>query len=156
MGDSQTGEHLHHGRSPPTGVKVLSPTSGFPLCPHYYLHLGGSVPRGQTPAAQPGPHLSPASRPHQIRLSFPFCVYIGSFSFDFRLQVSVRCSDWMGTKGLHPHFSTCSDIMVFHLAECSCLYINNYIHYDINNFHSGPVYRVKIPSLGKSAGPQQS
>ena len=29
MGDSQTGEHLYH-RSPPTGVKVLSPTSGFP------------------------------------------------------------------------------------------------------------------------------
>ncbi|XP_032458652.1 ras-related protein Rab-31 isoform X5 [Phocoena sinus] len=28
MGDSQTGEHLYH-RSPPTGVKVLSPTSGF-------------------------------------------------------------------------------------------------------------------------------
>ena len=27
--DSQTGEHLYH-RSPPTGVKVLSPTSGFP------------------------------------------------------------------------------------------------------------------------------
>ena len=26
---SQTGEHLYH-RSPPTGVKVLSPTSGFP------------------------------------------------------------------------------------------------------------------------------
>ena len=29
VGDSQTGEHLYHG-SPPTGVKVLSPTSGFP------------------------------------------------------------------------------------------------------------------------------
>ena len=29
MGDSQTGEQLYH-RSPPTGVKVLSPTSGFP------------------------------------------------------------------------------------------------------------------------------
>ena len=29
VGDSQTGEHLYH-RSPPTGVKVLSPTSGFP------------------------------------------------------------------------------------------------------------------------------
>ena len=29
MGDSQTGEHLYH-RSPPTGVKVQSPTSGFP------------------------------------------------------------------------------------------------------------------------------
>ena len=29
MGDSQTGEELYH-RSPPTGVKVLSPTSGFP------------------------------------------------------------------------------------------------------------------------------
>ena len=28
VGDSQTGEHLYH-RSPPTGVKVLSPTSGF-------------------------------------------------------------------------------------------------------------------------------
>ena len=28
MGDSQTGEHLYH-RSLPTGVKVLSPTSGF-------------------------------------------------------------------------------------------------------------------------------
>ena len=26
--DSQTGKHLYH-RSPPTGVKVLSPTSGF-------------------------------------------------------------------------------------------------------------------------------
>ena len=31
MGDSQTGEQLYH-RSPPTGVKVLSPTSGFPTC----------------------------------------------------------------------------------------------------------------------------
>ena len=31
MGDSQTGENLYH-RSPPTGVKVLSPTSGFPTC----------------------------------------------------------------------------------------------------------------------------
>ena len=29
VGDSPTGEHLYH-RSPPTGVKVLSPTSGFP------------------------------------------------------------------------------------------------------------------------------
>ena len=29
VGDSQTGEQLYH-RSPPTGVKVLSPTSGFP------------------------------------------------------------------------------------------------------------------------------
>ena len=29
MGDSQTGEQLYH-RSPPIGVKVLSPTSGFP------------------------------------------------------------------------------------------------------------------------------
>ena len=29
VGDSQTGEHLYH-RSPPIGVKVLSPTSGFP------------------------------------------------------------------------------------------------------------------------------
>ena len=29
VGDSQTGEHLYH-TSPPTGVKVLSPTSGFP------------------------------------------------------------------------------------------------------------------------------
>ena len=29
MGDSQTREHLYH-RSPPTGVKVLSPTSVFP------------------------------------------------------------------------------------------------------------------------------
>ena len=29
MGDSQTGEQLHY-RSPPTGVKVLSPTSSFP------------------------------------------------------------------------------------------------------------------------------
>ena len=29
VGDSQTGEHLYH-RSSPTGVKVLSPTSGFP------------------------------------------------------------------------------------------------------------------------------
>ena len=29
VGDSQTGEHVYH-RSPPTGVKVLSPTSGFP------------------------------------------------------------------------------------------------------------------------------
>ena len=28
MGDSQTGEHLYH-RSPLTGVKILSPTSGF-------------------------------------------------------------------------------------------------------------------------------
>ena len=28
MDDLQTGEHLYH-RSPPTGVKVLSPTSGF-------------------------------------------------------------------------------------------------------------------------------
>ena len=31
MGDSQTGEQLYH-RSPPTWVKVLSPTSGFPTC----------------------------------------------------------------------------------------------------------------------------
>ena len=30
MGHSQTGEHLYR-RSPPTGVKVLSPTSGFPI-----------------------------------------------------------------------------------------------------------------------------
>ena len=29
VGDSQTGEQLYH-RSPPTAVKVLSPTSGFP------------------------------------------------------------------------------------------------------------------------------
>ena len=29
VGDLQTGEHLYH-RSPPTGVKVQSPTSGFP------------------------------------------------------------------------------------------------------------------------------
>ena len=29
LGDSQTGEQLYH-RSPPTGMKVLSPTSGFP------------------------------------------------------------------------------------------------------------------------------
>ena len=29
VGGSQTGEHLYH-RSPPTGVKVLSPTSAFP------------------------------------------------------------------------------------------------------------------------------
>ena len=29
VGDSQTGEQLYH-RSPPTGLKVLSPTSGFP------------------------------------------------------------------------------------------------------------------------------
>ena len=29
VGDSKTGEHLCH-RNPPTGVKVLSPTSGFP------------------------------------------------------------------------------------------------------------------------------
>ena len=29
MGDPQTGEYLYH-RSPPTGVKVLRPTSGFP------------------------------------------------------------------------------------------------------------------------------
>ena len=29
VGDSQTGEHLYH-RSPPTGMKILSPTSGFP------------------------------------------------------------------------------------------------------------------------------
>ena len=29
VGDSQTGEQLYH-KSPPTGVKALSPTSGFP------------------------------------------------------------------------------------------------------------------------------
>ena len=29
VGDPQTGEHLYH-RSPPSGVKVLRPTSGFP------------------------------------------------------------------------------------------------------------------------------
>ena len=29
VGDTQTGEHIYH-RSTPTGVKVLSPTSGFP------------------------------------------------------------------------------------------------------------------------------
>ena len=29
VGDSQTAEHLYH-RSPPTGMKVVSPTSGFP------------------------------------------------------------------------------------------------------------------------------
>ena len=41
VGDSQIGEHLYH-RSPPTGVKVLSPTSGTqPGGPA----TGGGIPR---------------------------------------------------------------------------------------------------------------
>ena len=41
VGDSQTGEHLYK-RSPPTGVKVLSPTSGSqPGGPA----MGGGIPR---------------------------------------------------------------------------------------------------------------
>ena len=40
VGDSQTGEHLYH-RSPPTGVKVLSPTSGS--------QPGGPATRGGIP-----------------------------------------------------------------------------------------------------------
>ena len=41
VGDSQTGEHLQH-RSPPTGVKVLSPTSGFP---NWGSAMGGGIPK---------------------------------------------------------------------------------------------------------------
>ena len=41
LGDSQTGEHLYH-RSPPTGMKVLSPMSGFSTGG---LAMGGGIPR---------------------------------------------------------------------------------------------------------------
>ena len=41
VSDSQTGEHLYH-RSPPTGVKVLSPTSGSQPG---HLATGGGIPR---------------------------------------------------------------------------------------------------------------
>ena len=41
VGDSQTGEHLYH-RSPPTRVKVLSPTLGFPT---WGSGKGGGIPR---------------------------------------------------------------------------------------------------------------
>ena len=41
VGDSQTREHLYH-RSPPTGVKVLSPTSGSQPGG---LAMGGGIPR---------------------------------------------------------------------------------------------------------------
>ena len=41
MGDSQTGKHLYH-RSPPTGVKVLSPMSGSQTGG---LATGGGIPR---------------------------------------------------------------------------------------------------------------
>ena len=41
---------------------LFSGQGSAPLCSRYYLCLGVSAHRGQTPAAQPGPHLSPASR----------------------------------------------------------------------------------------------
>ena len=41
MGDSHTGEHLYR-RRPPTGVKVLSPTSGFPT---WGWAMGGGIPK---------------------------------------------------------------------------------------------------------------
>ena len=44
VGDSQTGEQLYQ-RSPPTGVKVLSPTSGFPTGG---LAMGGGFLENQT------------------------------------------------------------------------------------------------------------
>ena len=45
VGDSQTGEHLYH-RSPPTGVKVLSPTSGFPTWEEEFLENQTLKPSG--------------------------------------------------------------------------------------------------------------
>ena len=46
---------------------LLSGEDSAPPCSYHYFYLGVSVHKGQIPAAQPGAHLSPASKQSSMR-----------------------------------------------------------------------------------------
>lgn len=99
---------------------------------------------------------------HEIRprqkwpVSPHFVCTSGSFSFDFGLQTNVPGRDWMRTKGLHPSFSThCLQAQSECLPLIQCCFTWWSALVCVMSIIV-IIYGLKIPSSGRSAGPQQS